>query len=399
MAGSGGVMADWMDFATDGGWSPWETRSRTEGETSPAMKDDMSDAHVEFVKESASWRGQSVRVSATLITYNQDRFVEDALRSILAQTYPVDLVISDDASQDGTVAIIASVLRSSVHRHRVRFRRGLRNLGVCGNQNAAISLTEGELVVLFEGDDVSAPGRVGRLVEAYGKERGRVAALGSAMTIVDGTGRPIRTVSWPLLHGDVHTLAAGGWEVHGCTLAFRSDCYFGIGPISRHLISGDIALWMRGAFAWDGGLVQVPESLVRYRVHGDNVGSSYALNYASREALRRACQRLVKNEIAQVFELDKIRRYRQRFPTDPVVEAAWNRLRRVAVARARLALAIARRSPVRWLPVALAAARFRQIRPLALRALMLALAPWLYPVARATIGVARRGLCRTQPRQ
>lgn len=350
----------------------------------------MDDAVIEVVQESTAWRGQRVQVSAPLITYNQERFVAEALRSVLAQRWAMDVIISDDASVDRTVEVMRAVLEATSSPHRIRLRRGLRNLGICRNQNAAIGLAEGELIVLFEGDDASTPDRVDKLVARY-LELGRaVGALGSGITRVDPDGRILEEVRWPRLRADARMVVDGEWAVHGCGLAFRRDCFFDIGPISRHLISGDIALWMRGAFLRGGGLAQVPESLVRYRIHRQNVGASYFVDYSSPARLREVCRRLLKNEVAQVLEVDKIGRYRRTGPTEPETEAAWRRLREVATARARLVLAIARRSRVRWVAAALRAGRLRPLRPFAARAAIVAAAPGAYRVARALVRLARR---------
>ena len=350
----------------------------------------MSEAGVEIIQESSAWRARPVQVSATLITYNQERFVEEALRSVLAQRYPVDLVISDDASRDGTVRVIRAVLEATSSPHRIRLRQGLRNLGICRNQNAAISLTEGELVVMFEGDDTSVPDRVEKLVARY-LELGRmVGALGSGITRVDVDGRILEEVRWPRLRADARVLMDGEWAVHGCGLAFRRDCFFDVGPIGRHLISGDIALWMRGAFLRGGGLAQVPESLVRYRIHGQNVGASYFLDYSSPARLREVCRRLLKNEVAQVLEVHKIGRYLRGHPNDLVAEVAWRRLRDIAVARAALVSAIARRPRSYWILVALRAGRFRPLRSFAGRAAIVATAPGAYRAARAVVHLVRR---------
>jgi alpha-1,3-rhamnosyltransferase len=350
----------------------------------------VDDAVVELIQESSAWRARPVEVSATLITYNQERLVADALHSVLAQHWPMDLVISDDGSRDRTVEVMRAVLQASSSLHRIRLRRGRRNLGICRNQNAAVGLTEGELVVMFEGDDTSVPDRVEKLVARY-LELGRtVGALGSGITRVDVNGRVLDEVKWARLRADAWVLVNGGWTVHGCGLAFRRDCFFDIGPISYHLVSGDIALWMRAAFLRGGGLAQIPESLVCYRSHGQNVGASYFLDYASPARLREVCRRLLKNEVAQVLEARKIGRYRCAGPIEPETDEAWRRLRDVSVARAALVLAVARHSRPRWIASAVRASRFRTLRPLARRVAIVAAIPWAYRAGRALIRLLRR---------
>src|SRR5205823_3084986 len=148
----------------------------------------MSEAQVRVVQESDFWREQPVPVSATLITYNQEDYVRQALESVLAQTYPLDVVLADDGSTDGTVAVMEAVLRDYNGPHRIALRHGGPNQGICRNQNVALALTRGELIVLFEGDDVSLPNRVEELVKAYLAAGRKPTVLGSSIRRMDQHG-------------------------------------------------------------------------------------------------------------------------------------------------------------------------------------------------------------------
>jgi glycosyltransferase involved in cell wall biosynthesis len=318
-----------------------------------------------------TWRDKRVAVSAILITYNQEKYVAQALQSVLSQTYPLDIVISDDCSTDGTVLIISDVLRDYQGIHQVTLRFGNRNLGICQNQNEALQLTQGELVVLFEGDDVSHPNRVELIVDMYLHLGRRVGALGSAIRKMNDQGERGDEVVWPRVHGDAWNVARGEWTVAGCGLAIRRDCFSEVGPISRHLISGDIALWTRAAFLEHGGLAQLPQVLVDYRIHGDNTSRKYMLDYSSLEAFKASCRRLLKNEVAQVFELRKIARYRPSLRNDP----AWVYMLRVAKLRARLVLAVSRRGRVCWIWPSLRCVPNGSLRSLGIRTLVMSVLP------------------------
>jgi glycosyltransferase involved in cell wall biosynthesis len=331
------------------------------------------------IGNSPAWSQQPITVSGILITFNQHLFIRSALESVLAQTYPLDLVIADDASEDGTFAVMESILKNYSGHHRIRLLRASRNRGICRNQNAALQLTEGELVVLFEGDDVSTAERVDRLVTAYRERGGEVGALGSAVRKMDRHGAISETLTWPVSRGDAAQLLQGKWPVAGCGLAIRRDCFSDIGPITHRLISGDIALWMRAAFLRAGGMAFIPDALVDYRIHGDNTSSRISLRFSSRAALRECCRSLLKNEVAQVVELKKIGRYRRRLSLrDPAVDPVLSSALTVAKARAALVLAIARTSCGKWILPAAAALRHRALRTLAIRTLALALCPFAY---------------------
>jgi glycosyltransferase involved in cell wall biosynthesis len=337
-----------------------------------------SETTLHHFSPSDHWRNQKVPLTAVLITYNQIRVVEQALQSVLAQTYPLQLIVSDDASRDGTAAMLHGLLEHYRGPHAVTLRTSRRNLGVVGNQNAALSLAEGELIMLCEGDDVSQSERADRLVQRYLELDRTVGALGSSIRIISEQGEPRRVVSWPRLRGDAATLARHAWPVHGCTLALRRDCISDFGSITHGLISGDIAMWVRAAFLERGGLAQVPEPLVDYRMHAENVSSGFTLDYTSVADLRKSCQRLCRNEVAQVIELKKVARYRSRLgKSDAGLDQAWQQLFREARARAQLVLAIVHRPRSHWVKPAITAMREPGLRSLAVNALLLAYAPML----------------------
>jgi len=347
------------------------------------------DCVLSVVWKSNRWHEQPVTASAGLITYNQERYVRQALESLLAQTHPLDVIISDDGSTDRTVPIIDEILHRYRGHHEVTLRHGKRRLGICRNQNHVFQTARGELVVLFEGDDVSLPRRVARIVETYLAHGRQLGALGSGILRVDEDGGGGEQVIWPRLRGDPWSLVRGDWTVSGCSLAIRRDCFSNTGPISRHLISGDIALWMRAAFARDGGLAQIPEALVHYRIHGANVSAGWRLDSASPQRFQASCRRLLKNEVAQVFELRKIARYRRSANlSDESGQNAWSALFRIARLRAELVMSVSRRSRLVWTVPAVRCLRHRALRSLAFRTLAMA----LFPSSRTLWAVIRRAL-------
>jgi hypothetical protein len=337
------------------------------------------DDNLLIVRDDPLWKSQCVPVTGVLIAYNQEAYVAQALTSALQQTYPMDLIVSDDCSTDRTLDLMRAILNRYKGHHRIRLRAGLRNLGICGNQNASICLAEGELIVLFEGDDESAPDRVQRLVEAYIARKGAVAGLGSAILQMEPNGCTAAALPCSIRTGDAWTIFRGDWAVPGCGLAFRRDCFFEIGPISKGLISGDIALWMRAAFVRNGGMLQVSDPLVRYRMHCANVSKRFTIEFKSTQVLRTCCRNLLRNEVAQVFELRKIARYlRRAHLEEDEVHTVWKAHFRLANARAKLVFAVSKKSRTRWIGPALIAMKFPLLRGKALRVIALAFFPWAH---------------------
>jgi glycosyltransferase involved in cell wall biosynthesis len=103
------------------------------------------------------------RVSIGLPLYNAERFLENALKTILAQTYTdFELVISDNASTDRTQEIC---LRYAAADPRIKYFRNEKNVGVSRNFNRVFELSSGEYFKWCAHDDYPAPTYVEKCVE------------------------------------------------------------------------------------------------------------------------------------------------------------------------------------------------------------------------------------------
>ena len=140
-------------------------------------------------------------VTVLLPVYNSERFLREAVESILAQTLEsFELLIVDDGSTDGTEAICRSFSDP-----RVRVLRYEKNAGVIFALNAGIDLITTKYVARMDADDVSLPDRLARQV-AFLESRPDIAACGCWLVeLVDGrlrdvmrrpTGAYLRQTAW-----------------------------------------------------------------------------------------------------------------------------------------------------------------------------------------------------------
>jgi glycosyltransferase involved in cell wall biosynthesis len=94
-------------------------------------------------------------VSICVPTYNRAAWLRDSLKSICGQDYtPVEILISDNGSDDGTEDIGREAAKADP---RVRYVRHPRNLGVYGNHNFCIDESRGELLTFFHDHDERSP--------------------------------------------------------------------------------------------------------------------------------------------------------------------------------------------------------------------------------------------------
>ena len=108
--------------------------------------------------------GAGPRVSIGLPVYNGENYVQEALDSILGQTYmDWELIICDNASTDGT----ADICRKYAARDaRIHYHLNERNLGAAPNYNRTLELAVGEYFKWAAHDDLLAPQFLARCVEA-----------------------------------------------------------------------------------------------------------------------------------------------------------------------------------------------------------------------------------------
>jgi glycosyltransferase involved in cell wall biosynthesis len=116
-------------------------------------------------------------VSVILTSYNCAPYLGDAIESILNQSFSsIELLISDDASTDGSAELASSY---AAHDSRVRLFRHERNTGYLSNFNFLLSQATGEFIANQDADDWSGPDRLKQQVEVLGNPRIVLCATGS----------------------------------------------------------------------------------------------------------------------------------------------------------------------------------------------------------------------------
>lgn len=99
---------------------------------------------------------EHMKISIAMATYNGAEYIQEQLQSFIDQTrQPDELIITDDCSTDETEAIVREFAKTAPF--KVEFYKNEKNLGYCGNFNAALMKTTGDLVFLSDQDDVFFP--------------------------------------------------------------------------------------------------------------------------------------------------------------------------------------------------------------------------------------------------
>ncbi len=225
-------------------------------------------AHVEKVEKPL--------VSFVVFTYNQERYIREAVLSALAQTYsPLEIIISDDCSQDNTAKIIQEEVKKYKGPHKVIININEKNLGIGGHINQVMILTKGTLVVGAAGDDISLPERTEKLVLAWTASKFKNISIYSNTRVINAEGNEIGVFSDKSPTAEqlsVISQSSGKYFVTGCSLAWSKSLFELFGPLDNAIIREDTIIPFRAALI--GTVKYINEPLVLYRRHGENIWKS-----------------------------------------------------------------------------------------------------------------------------
>jgi len=220
-------------------------------------------------------------VSIGMPTYNRaDGFLPQALESALAQDYPnVEIIVSDNASTDGTEDLIRS--RGDP---RLRFFRHAESIGAIKNFNFCVEQANGDYFLLLHDDDLIDPDFVTVGIRALqGREGAGVVRTG--IRIIDGDGRVLSQKENPVdgfsFEDFVRAWFTGKTQHYLPNTLYHTEGLKRLGGFQskRHLMLDGVALVR---LAKELGRVDVREVKASFRRHGENYGAhpSRALAWA-----------------------------------------------------------------------------------------------------------------------
>lgn len=204
-----------------------------------------------------------------MAVYNGERYLEPQIRSILEQLGPDgDVVVVDDASQDGSPELLARFAGP-----RFRVYRNEKNLGVLASFEKALRLAQGDVLFLSDQDDLWLPGKVGKILAAFDADP-ELTLIATDATLIDGDGNLIADSFFArrgrFRPGVFHNLIKNKYL--GCTLAFRRSMLRYFLPIPTDVPMHDIWFGLVNQLCGKTGYLDEP--LIAYRRHGANASPS-----------------------------------------------------------------------------------------------------------------------------
>jgi glycosyltransferase involved in cell wall biosynthesis len=224
----------------------------------------------------------TIDVSICLPVMNGEKYLEEALNSVLAQNFSnFELLINDDCSDDSSWSIIQ---RFAAQDERITARRNSKRLGLFENYNEIIERSTGRLIKPFAQDDLLAPQALESMVQAMRDNAS--AVMVSCKRSLNGqrppaeNGQAVEAGEIDTLDSEQATLAAGlssgKTVIEACLKNYRNLVGEPVSVMFRrndramkfdyeYLSLGDLDLWLRLLEA--GDFVFIDEPLVQFRQH------------------------------------------------------------------------------------------------------------------------------------
>lgn len=206
-------------------------------------------------------------VSVVLPVYNGEKYLNEAIDSILNQTFTdFEFIILNDGSTDETEEIILSYADP-----RIRYVKNETNLQIVKTLNKGISLAKGKYIARTDADDFSLPHRLAIQLK-YMQSHPEVIVCGSYIQIYE---QPKRIWKVPVQDEAIKAMLLFESCLLHPTVIFTKDMALNNKYRSSFLGAEDYDLWERLSEDSNTHFANIPEVLLLYRLHPNDDRRNY----------------------------------------------------------------------------------------------------------------------------
>lgn len=243
-----------------------------------------------------------ISFSLILFTYNQEKFVSQAVNAALSQKCdPIEILITDDCSKDKTFDIVQDTVKNYKGPHKILLNRNNKNLGLSSHIDKAHELSSGDVIIGAAGDDISHPNRCQKIIECF-KSKSPLLVFSHA-DVIDSSGQETsHGYSNATLYksNDIIEIARSGSLYLGATGAWHRNLYDKYGPIEEYAYE-DLIFGFRAALEKNFYILHEP--LVTYRLgFGVTSKDSFFENTESFKRNRIQSLKVIKDVYAQRYK-------------------------------------------------------------------------------------------------
>jgi glycosyltransferase involved in cell wall biosynthesis len=200
-------------------------------------------------------------VSVIIPVYNYDRYLAEAIESVLSQTHPhLEVIVVDDGSTDRSAEVARSFAGRGVrYCHQV-------HAGIGPARNRGVELAQGEFLAFLDADDRWPQEKLERQLRAFESDPALEMAFGQAVQLHNGP-------EWE--SGVKHENPAGGAMVAGMvpgTLLIKRAAFLRVGKFQGDWKVGEFIDWYARAVELQIRSLVLPDLFLWRRIHDSNQG-------------------------------------------------------------------------------------------------------------------------------
>ena len=203
-----------------------------------------------------------MKISVLMSLYNADKYLTEAMDSILAQTYPdFEMIVVNDKSTDKSGDILKAFAQKDP---RIVILENAQNLGLTRSLNRGLAIAKGEYVARMDADDISAPDRFQKQV-AFLDMHPDYSFVSCIGRYIDENGNPEQLRPFPETNEEIYAMMPKVDAVMHPGAMFRRKDIAQIGNYCEDFrVVQDYDLWFRGMAA-GYKFYNIQEPLVLFR--------------------------------------------------------------------------------------------------------------------------------------
>jgi len=212
---------------------------------------------------------QNPEVTVLMPVYNGERYLREAIESILRQTFTdFEFLIIDDGSTDGSAATV-----KGYNDGRIRLVENEQNIGLTRSLNRGLHLARGEYIARMDADDISLPERLAEQARHL-DQHPEVAVATSGWELIDECGQSLARHSHPLSSEEIYYFLTFFNCVHHSSVLFRKDFVMRLGGYDEAVkYSQDYDLWLKVSRL--AKIAMSKKVLTRFRLSESSVSSRF----------------------------------------------------------------------------------------------------------------------------
>ncbi len=205
-------------------------------------------------------------VSVVMSVFNGERFLADAVESILDQSFrDFEFIVIDDGSTDHSGSILDSYQKGDP-RVRVHHQE---NSGLIYSLNHGCGLARGKYIARMDADDIAVTDRLMWQAD-FMETHGEVAVLGGAVEFIDEAGRMLESMRYPVEDHEIKSALFHHSAIAHPAVCIRKEALASVGGYRTAFVDAeDYDLWLR--MAEGSQFANLEWVVIKYRVHSDQV--------------------------------------------------------------------------------------------------------------------------------